>query len=364
MNEKLLERCDLLVKNRAAIHKSFFLENELMAVAAALVFTDEGREADIEKMKSARKLLNKNTRLLSNLRDIIELVILSKMALANDPEKYLEDFLSVYNKMIKGKFLENDYMALASVTILDYGLEDECDEIIERANEITKRMNKDHPILTSVDDTSFIVFLAITRKNVDQILADLTEGYDYIKSAKTGINADPTYELCEVLAVSYGDMTSKCDKIIKIYKALEKQGSDYTSGYVVSALGSLIDSEMDPEKLANEIVESEVYLKDQKGFGNTSMDRSTRVMYAVLLTAGVYGSGREAGNSIISNTLSIVWAKKIAKMVSMLVQVAPSVASAVIKTGDSGSSSETTGSTSETQSKQDERRKKQVIQGL
>ena len=335
MNDQLHEQCDLLVKNRSAIQKSFLLEKELMAVAAALIFTNEGVEADTEKMKACRKLLNKKTRLLSNLRDIVDLVILSKMALSESPEKYLDDFLSVYNKIIKGKFLENDYMALASVLILDHGLENECDEIIARANEIMKRMNSDHPIITSADDTSFIMFLAITRKNVDSILADLTEGFSYIKSCKTGINDDPIYELCEVLAVSYGDMTEKCDKAMKIYKALVKLGSDYGSGYVVSSLGSLIDTDIEPDKLAGEIVEAEVYLKGQKGFGDLSMDRKTRVLYAALLAAGVYGNNEKAaGNSVISNTLSIVWAKKIAKMISMLIQVAPSVASAVIKTDE------------------------------
>ena len=331
MNDQLLEKCDLLVKNRTAIQKSFFLEKDLMAVAAALIFTAEGREADTDKMKSCRKLLKKNTRLLSNLRDIVELVILSKMALAESPEKYLEDFLAVYNNIIKGKFLENDYMALASVLILDQGLQNDCDEIIARANEITKRMNSDHPILTSADDTSFIMFLAITRKSVDQILSDLKEGYAYIKGVKTGINDDPAYELCEVLAVSYGDMIAKCDKAMVLYKALKTKGSEYASGYVASSLGSLIDIGIEPGKLAGEIVEAEVYLKSQKGFGDASMDRGTRVMYAALLTAGVYGSSKEACNSVISKTLSIIWAKKIAKMISLLIQVAPSVASAMIK---------------------------------
>ena len=341
MNEQLLERCDLLVKNRASIRKGFFLEKDLMAVAAALIFTEEGREADIDKMKSSRKLLNKKTRLLSNLRDLVELIILSKMSLAEDSEKYLEDFLAVYNKIIKGKFLENDYMALASILILDHGLKDECDEIIARANEIYKRMNSDHPLLTASDDTSFIMFLAITRKNVDQILSDLQEGYAYVKSFKTNFGDDGAYELCEVLAVSYGDMTDKCDKAIKLYKALAKNGADYGSGYVVSSLGSLIDADIEPDKLAQEIVEAEQYLKKQKGFADGTMDKKTRVLYAALLTSGVYGnSKKQAGNSAITNTLSIVWAQKIAKMISVLIQVAPTIASALIGGGDSEGSSD------------------------
>lgn len=337
MNDLLLKKCDLLVKNRAAIHKSFLLEKELMSVAAALVFTVGGREADVDKMKSCRKLLNKKTRLLSNLRDIVELVLLGKMSLAESPEKYLDDFLTVYNKIIKGKFLENDYMALASILILDHGLQNECDEIITRADEIRKQMNSEHPILTAADDTSFIMFLAITRKNVDSVLSDLSDGFTYLtKTCKSGISDDPAYELCEVLAVSYGDMIEKCDKAMRIYKALVKKGSDYGSGYVVSSLGSLIDTDIEPDKLACEIVEAEIYLKGQKGFGEMSMDRKTRVMYAALLVSNVYGKDEAAtGNSVISNTLSIVWAKKIMKMISLLVQAAPTVISAVAGTDDS-----------------------------
>ena len=343
MNDLLLQKCDLLVKNRADIHTKFFLENELMSVAAALVFTAEGQEADVDKMKSCRKLLNSKTRLLSNLRDIVELVILSKMALAEDPEKYLEDFLAVYNKIIKGKFLENDYMVLASILILDHGLQDQCDEILDRAGEIQKRMNSDHPILTSADDTSFIMFLAITRKSVDAVLADLSAGFTYLtETCKTKINKDPAYELCEVLAVSYGDMEEKCDKALRIHNALLKKGSNYGTGYIVSSIGSLIDTDLEPDKLADEIVEAETYLKKQKGFSDLSMDRSIRVMYAALLASAVYGSRPEAtGNSVISNTLSIVWAKKIAKMISLVVQAAPSAAAAVMKDNSDSSTDST-----------------------
>ena len=337
MTDAVRERCELLANNRAEIRKNFFLEKELMSVAGGLIFTAEGKEADIEKLKSCRKLLTKNSRPLSNLRDIIELALLSKMALSDSPENYLSSFLDVYKKVQQGKFLENDFMVLASILILDLELQDNCDEIIERANELKKRMNKDHPFLTSVDDTSFIMFLAISNKSIDTILADLEESYLYLtKTCKVSVGADPAYELCEVLAVSNGDMKEKCDKVMRIHSALSKRNKEYNTGLSFSALGSLIDIDMDAEKIADEIAGAETCLEDQKGFGRTSMDHATRVMFATLVVASVYGSNvTAAGNSVISNTLSLVWAKQISSMVSVAANVAPTLIMSALGANDS-----------------------------
>ncbi|MBO4680390.1 MAG: DUF4003 family protein [Clostridiales bacterium] len=338
MTDAVRERCELLVNNRAAIRKGFLLEKELMSVAAGVIFTTAGKTADVGAMKACRKLLNKHSRPLSNLRDIVELALISKMALAPSPEKYLDDFLSVYKKVQQGKLLENDFMVLSSILILDLGLQDGCDEIISKANELTKRMKKDHPILTSTDDASFITFLAISNKSVDQILADLEEGYEYLtKTCKARVNADPAYELCEVLAVSYGDMKEKCDKVMRIFNAMMKRDAEYGSGSAFSSLGAFIDVDAEPETVANEIVEAELCLKDMKGFGGMSMDRRTRVMFASLIVAGVYGKNLEAaGNSVIANTLALVWAKQIASMISTATSVASSVVPAVLQAGDTG----------------------------
>lgn len=39
---------------------SFLLEKELMSVASALIFTSKGEKADIDKLKEARKILNRS----------------------------------------------------------------------------------------------------------------------------------------------------------------------------------------------------------------------------------------------------------------------------------------------------------------
>lgn len=332
MTDAIREKCELLALNRADIRKHFLFENSLMSIVAGLIFTSAGKEADIDKMKSCRKLLNRKTRLLSNLRDIVELALLSKMALSDSPEQYLEDLISVYAKVQKGKFLENDYMVMASIVILDHQLQNESDEIVSKANELMKRMNSDHPILTAVDDTSFIFFLAIAGKSVDTILADLEESYNYITSTyKTTLGSDPVYELCEVLAVTFGDMKDKCDKVMRIYNSLVKTDFEYGTGSAFSALGAFAGIDVEPGFIAEEISSTEKYLKTMKGFSEPSVDKKTRIMCAAVIVADVYGSIPEAaGNSMISNTLSLIWVKKISNMISVISSVAPGLISAVL----------------------------------
>ena len=336
MNDAVKERCELLSVNKSIIHKAFLFEKDQMSLASALLFTSASKEADIDKMKLCRKLLKKNTRPLSSLRDIVELVLISKMTLSDDPEKYLSDFMSVYDKITKGSILENDYMVLSAILILDFDLQSESDEIVSRAKELMKKLNSEHPILIAADDISFVMFLAISGKSVDKVIEDLEEGYRYLKdTCKPGIGNDALYELCEILALTYGDMKDKCDKVMRIYSVLKNHKSDYISGSGFSELGTLIDMGLEPEEIAREIIEADDCLKELKGFKDPSCDKKLREMYASLIVADVYCPDiKAAGNSIISNTMSIIRAQQISKMISFISSAAPTVLSAFLKTDD------------------------------
>ena len=290
-------------------------------------------------MKACRKLLKKNTRPLSSLRDIVELVLLSKMSLAEDPERYLNDFMDVFEKVSNVSFLENDYMAPAAMMILDLDAKDDSDKIVSKAKELMDKMNSNHPVLTAADDTSFIFFLALTDKSTDSILADLEDGFTYLKeTCKIKVGSDPVYELCEVLALSYGDMKDKCDKVMRIYNVLSKHRSDYMSESAFSTLGTLIETELEPEETAREIIEAEECLKTMRGWGDSSIEKRYRVMSSMILVADTYTRSSEAAsNSVVSNTMSLIRVKQISSMISIIGSVGSSVLSAALG-GSEGSS--------------------------
>lgn len=338
MNEALNEKCELLLTNYSAINKKFFINDKLMCLMAGLIFTSADKEADIEKLTECKKILEKNTGLLSNLRANPRLVLLSKMALSDDPEQYLRNVSDVYKKIHKGKQLENSYMALAAMLICDLGRQDEAEELVAKAEQINSRMNKEHPVLTSSEDTSFIMFLALTDKSVDTIISDIDEAYEYLKNTyKIKATSDAIQGVSEVIALSYGDAKEKCDKVVRIFNTFAEKGAKYGGNSEFIILGSLINVNVDTDTLVNEILEAEVSLSGLKGFKDSEMDRKNRIVYASMLVSDVYGMDSAIiGNSIISNALSTVIAKQIATAIS----ISSNLISMAIPKGDEDSKEE------------------------
>lgn len=327
MNDMIREKCELLANNHSAIKKKFAFENDLMCVAAGLIFSVADREADVEKMAECRKILRNQTGLFSKLRKTVELAIISKMALSDDPERYIAGVMKVYEMLRKAKFEENSYMALAGMMICDLGAQDNCDEVIEKAQEILKRMEKTHPFLTSSEDTSFVILLALSYKDADTIIKDLEDGYEYFrKMNKLWGSKDAVQGLCEVLAVTYGDMRSKCDKVVNIVKAFKNRKAAFGNDKELPALGTLADIDMSPVELADEIIAASELLKEKAGFGDKAVNKEQRMMYAAMLIACAYGQDPDVmSNPMISNTFSIITAKRIANTVSIIINLATEI---------------------------------------
>ena len=215
-------------------------------------------------------------------------------------------------------------MALAATLICDLGRQDEAEDLIAKAEQIKRLMNKDHPVLTSSEDTSFIMFLALTDKSVETIISDIREAYDYLKkTCKIKASADAVQGVSEVLAISYGDTKEKCDKVVRLFNTFSEKGAKFGTDSDFIVLGSLINVNIDTDTLVNDVLDAEARLKDLKGFKDSEMDRKKRMMYASMLVAEVYGmQSAVIGNSIISNALATVIAKQVATAVSIAVNLA------------------------------------------
>ncbi len=340
MNDIIREKCDLFAENRTILRKKFVFEDNLMCVVSGLIFAMEDASADPEKLAECRKILKKHAGLFSDLRSELELVVLSRMALSADPEQYLTNVQEVCRKFKEAKFRDDPYLIIAGMMICDLDLQDDCGDIVSRAKTIMERLNKSHPVITSSEDTSFVVIPAISYKDADTVIGDLEEGFDYItKTYKRGPSRDAAQDLCEVLAVTYGDMRSKCDAVMRIFEAFKACKRPFGSEHEFSALGALADTGLSPGELADEIIEASDYLKDKSGFGDESVGEKKRMMYAALLIAGA--CGREPGimgNPAVAGTLSMITAKKTAAMLSVMIKLAgeaiPAVLSVLQEKGD------------------------------
>ena len=342
MNAAVNEKCVLLEKNRIAVKDKFAFEENLMSVIAGFIYASEQKEADTDKMVECRRILRKQTGIFSDLRATAELVILSKMALSEDPAQYLNDIMEVNKKICDAKLSKGTNSILASVIICDAGMQGECDEAVGKAKELMKRMKKDHPFLTTAEDLSPVILMALSYKEADKLLNDLEEGYSYIKKTyKPGISSDAVQGVCEMLAMTYGDMKAKCDKVMRIYKALKDKKADYSSDEKFSMLSSLAETDVSPEALATDIVDASEILKTMRGFDKSHMDEKERLMYATLVVADVYGKDSGiAGSTAINSTISIITAKRTAMIMNLVMKIAPARLEACAGTVQQGEAQE------------------------
>ncbi len=316
MKESIKNKCELLVENKNVIEKNFIFSDRLMIISAALVFSMADRPVDMEKLKECKDILKKNAGVFSGLRSHGETVLVSKMALSDNPEKYLLDVKEAYAKIGKGKFADSGYVVQAATSICDVNRQEDLDSINTKFRELYKKMEKKHPFLTADEDLVSAVLLAMTEKSVDQIIDDMEVCFDYLKKEmKIPFGANEVQGLCEILALTDGDMKEKCDKTIKFYQTFKEHGKRYgVENSELAVMGTLIDIDEDPDAIVDEIIETAEYLGTHKGFGAFSLDKKQRLMFATILVSEAYSNDSLNGNAAINSSIAAVIAEEMAVM--------------------------------------------------
>lgn len=323
MNTNTRRKIELLAKNRDLIGKRFAFNDNLMLNVAALIMTGADWEADVDKLLECRKILRKNVGFFSSFKGRSEMSVVCKMALSSNPERYFRDVKEAYDKLSKGRFAESSYIITAAAALCDMGKAGLMDQYIVKFNELYKRMNKAHPFLTSSDDISLAMLLALTDKSVDQLMSEMETGYNYLKKeCRIPAGSNPCQAMSEVLAATGGDMRGKCDKAVRFYYSFYSHKARYSSSYEFESIATLIDINVDTDSLVEEIIETAEELKHIKGFGSWNIDSKMRLMFAALLVRQAYADQ----TSSISNTVANAVAEEI--VITMIISEEASTAAA------------------------------------
>ncbi len=324
MNESLKQKCELLADNYTVINKDFKWEFELMTIVAANSYTNAGLKADPAKMKECREILKKKQGMFSDLRGISELALLSKMAIDRNPEGFLDEVTGVFDKIRNGRVFTSSYMVLCALIICEQHKVGQADEIIKKMNEIMKKMKKEHPLLTGSEDMPLATVMALMPEDTDKLIDEMEACYDILKK-KFPLHKDAVQGLCQVLCLSGSGTEEKCAKAAEIYDALKKQGVKYGKSTELAALGALVDLDLDAKEIAKEIDEVSELLKKHKGFGNFSLGKEYRAMFAALLVAQEYSPQVLTSDApAIGSALALI----IAEEIVMLILVASTTAAA------------------------------------
>nr|WP_164995825.1 DUF4003 family protein [Miniphocaeibacter massiliensis] len=89
------------------------------------------------------------------------------------------------------------------------------DGIVEKTRGIYEKMKRNHPFLTSSEDTTFAAMLAISKLNISMIENEMEKCYDILRNSVFYKNA--VQSLSTIL--SLGEKTSeiKCERVERLY---------------------------------------------------------------------------------------------------------------------------------------------------
>ena len=307
-----------MADNRDLFHKNFVWNMEMMSITGAVIYTGEGKMADIQKINQCKAILKKHQGVFSEFRQNMEIPVLSKMALAENPEEYLLKLINTYNVLHKGKIFGSEYMVLTAIAICDSKCEAGVEDIVAKTRDLMKEMTKIHPFLTSDEDMAFAALLVMTNRSVLDIINETEYCFTYMKM-KFSFHDNAVQSLSHVLALCPGAAEEKCRRASAIYDALLTRHITYGKDYELATLGALVNIDMDPEELADEIKDASEYLKTRKGFGDWSIGTKTRTMFAALLAAQAYSPTSIAMDaSVIGSALAIVIAEEVCMMAATM----------------------------------------------
>lgn len=322
MKSSLEKKCTVFIHNRDLIKSVYKWENSYVTAVCAAVMSTKEVEADKEMLVNARELVNKKTGLFSNYRGVVKLPIMTMLAADSTPEEKLSKSQAIYGKM-KNHFFGSEYLTMVSTMLTDMINADEAEKYAQRGKAIYSLMKKEHPFLTTGEDSVFAVLMAFSDKSDNELIDDMEKCFTILK--KNFSDGDAVQTMSHILALAEGTPEEKCGKVTALYEKIVASGRKYSKYFELAVLcaASLVTDDYD--SFTADVIETDDFLAEQEGYkGILGMDKKTRLMHAVMLTSSEYSPCGGAGVAAMTGTLAMVAAQQAA----MCAVIAASSASA------------------------------------
>ena len=329
MRESLQNYCDLFIANRDVVRDTFSMASNYLVPVSANMLTGKGITADAERLKACRKIIKENTGVFSSFRGNAELAMIIELAASEDPAQKFDRILKIYDTL-KRDFYGSAYLTIVASVMADMMPTGDVTYYVTRGRNLYNRMKKEHPFLTSAEDSIFAVLMAFSEKNDDMLIDEMEKCYNRLRKS-LGSEKNATQSLSHVLALVEGDWNAKCAKVENIFFGLQNAGRKYSRYYEVAVLGSAGIMEEEWTLLKDEILEVDAFLEGQKGYGGLlGLDKKTRLMNAAMIVVSERSDSVSRQNSsaaVLAGTLSMIAAQQAALVAIIAASSASAAAS-------------------------------------
>lgn len=324
MRPTLEQHCNNFISNRDVVKSIFKWENDQIISASVTSFLNRGILADATKLEECKKLLKDNTGVFSNFRGNVEVPMVVQLAIADVSADKMKKTMQVY-ETLKKEFYGSEYLVLAAAVMADMVSEEQAIQMAKKARKIYDKMKKDHPFLTSGEDTVYAVLMAVSEKSDDKMMEEMEVCYKKLKESFYAGNE--VQALAHVLSVAEGSAEEKCNKVVALYDALRGAEVKYGKYYELVALASLAMLPVEQSVLVEDIKAVDAFLAEQKGYGFWGLDKKTRLMHAAMIVSCDYIKNDTADIAAMTGAMAVVAAQQAAMCAVIAASAASTAAS-------------------------------------
>jgi len=305
MNQQVESMLNLFTQNHQNIRTEFVWQEPTAKRLAALAYALAGESLDFERIKSCHQMIKSEVGAFSNFRGMLSVYVAAALSLTPDPQQLLEDTLRVYDLLKEQRFWGSDYLVVTAYEIAVNAKRFDHEHIAARTRGFYDEMKSNHRFLVGSDDYIFAAMLALTD-------LDIHDGANKIKAIHIRLKEEfsrftsrnSLLTLAQMLALG-GSTEEGAYNIGKLNRALRNRKIKLDKTYTMPSLGVLSLLNLDPCKLADELIAVTDFLRKQKGFGALSVSPQELQLYAVSLMTHAHVGEEQAGITKAGVTTSI-----------------------------------------------------------
>lgn len=322
MDETLQKKVELFVENNEIMKGQFGFQDSRMRMVCANIYSNQGKKVNVSKIKECIYIIKTNTGLFSNFKGTAKIALATMLSLEEDPNIAFGKIQSIYEKL-RENFNSSDYLPVVAFLIGQLNDEDSLEYTIRKAKCIYERMKREHRFLTSSEDVTYAVLFALSAIPEDRAITEMEHCYRNLKTVFRSSNA--VQSLSHVLALDeFVSTEEKCQKVFDMFALLKRKKNKFDTGYELAILGVLALSSDNIEKAVDDIIEVSTFLKPIKGFGDWSIGRGTRLMFAAMLVESSYTNHKHPamGTAALNSMTSLIIAEEAAMCACMAASAA------------------------------------------
>lgn len=303
MKQSLQEICEAQIRNETAMRKVAKIEYEPVLKLCAMMHVNAGREVNADRIRECSGILKSRAGIFSNFRGTLQRVILTKMALANDPAAYIDHVMDVYGKLKADHKLPGEMLAMAATTIVDNCPEERRTEIVEKTRQTYAMLKKQHPFLADESDMSLVALMIMAGKDPVQAAEEAERLFQAMKNDYK-IRSDVAQSAAMVLALSDKPADRKLEAFFGLYDACKAAKHETAKDKAMVIYAAFADADYDLNETVASIGEVDNWLKGQKGYGLFSLGTSERRLFAASMVLKDMQAGGAAAALSATNAIT------------------------------------------------------------